>query len=52
MQLSSSPNKETVTITGIDKFGFLRVVNENGEPLTLHPDGNTLDIMKGLIAAK
>lgn len=40
-------------ITGIDEFGYLRVRdNHRGESLTLQPDGNTFDIMKGLIRMK
>ena len=41
------------TIVGIDEFGFLRARrHDNGDVLSLHPDGNSFDIMKGLIAPK
>ena len=49
----SSHNDEEVTILGIDDYGYLRVrTNKTRELLSLHPDGNTFDIMKGLIATK
>ena len=37
---------------GIDEFGYLRVKCTSGEELSLQPDGNSFDIMKGLIAMK
>ena len=52
VELSGSPDNKPVIITGIDEFGYLRVRDEEGKSLTLHPDGNTFDIMKGLIAMK
>ena len=49
----SSHNDEEVTILGIDDYGYLRVrTNKTRELLSLQPDGNTFDIMKGLIATK
>ena len=52
MRLASQGNEE-VTILGIDSYGYLRVkTNESKEVLSLQPDGNTFDIMKGLIATK
>ncbi len=41
-----------VTITGIDDFGFLAVRDESGRRRTVHPDGNTFDMMKNLILPK
>ena len=43
---------EPVTITGIDEYGYLRVRTTTGDTLTVQPDGNTFDIMKGLIRMK
>ena len=44
---------EEVTILGIDSYGYLRVeLKKSREVLSLQPDGNTFDIMKGLIATK
>ena len=52
VRLASRDNEE-VTILGIDDYGYLRVrTNKTKELLSLHPDGNTFDLMKGLIATK
>ena len=49
----ASRGEEEVTILGIDDYGYLRVrTNKTQELLSLQPDGNTFDIMKGLIATK
>ncbi|KAL5479962.1 hypothetical protein EMCRGX_G023568 [Ephydatia muelleri] len=51
VRLISQGNRE-VKIVGIDEYGYLKVVTKEGETLMLQPDGNTFDIMKGLIAIK
>ena len=52
MRLASQGNQE-VTILGIDDYGYLRVETKGSkEVVSLQPDGNTFDIMKGLIATK
>ena len=43
---------ETVTITGIDEFGSLRVQNEEGHHITVRSDRNTFDIVKGQITKR
>ena len=48
VRLASREN-EVVTIEGIDEYGYLRVKCANGQELSLQPDGNSFDIMKGLI---
>ena len=49
----ASQDDEEVTILGIDSYGYLRVESKKSrEVLSLQPDGNTFDIMKGLIASK
>ncbi|XP_044762850.1 biotin--protein ligase [Coccinella septempunctata] len=40
------------TIVGIDDFGFLKVRRETGEICVVQPDGNTFDMIKGLIVPK
>jgi len=40
------------TIIGIDDYGYLRVQSSDHKITTLHPDGNSFDIMKGLIKQK
>ena len=39
-------------IVGIDEFGFLRVKCDNGATFTVHPDGNSFDMLNGLISPK
>ena len=51
VRLTSQGNKE-VKIVGIDDYGYLKVITKEGEMQTLQPDGNTFDIMKGLIMIK
>ena len=48
----ASRGHEEVVIVGIDEYGYLRVQCKNRQELSLQPDGNTFDIMKGLIAMK
>lgn len=39
-------------IVGIDEFGFLKVQSPDGDVSTIHPDGNTFDMLQGLISRK
>lgn len=50
VELAGQP--DPVTITGIDEYGYLRVRTVSSDVLTVQPDGNTFDIMKGLIKIK
>lgn len=50
--LDSSGTVRQVTILGIDEFGFLKVREASGKVFTVHPDGNSFDMMEGLIAPK
>ena len=52
VQLSGYPGIDSAIITGINEYGYLRVCTSNGDILFLQPDGNTFDIMKGLICMK
>ena len=47
-----SEGKVDMEIRGLDDFGFLQVLNKKGEQLSLHPDGNSFDIMHNLITTK
>ncbi|KAF7989764.1 hypothetical protein HCN44_008438 [Aphidius gifuensis] len=47
--VSKNGDIENVKIRGIDDFGFLQVEKNNGTIMTVHPDGNSFDIIKGLI---
>jgi len=42
----------SVVVKGITKSGFLEAEDENGEMLELLPDGNSIDMMQGLISRK
>lgn len=48
------PNKTSfqATVIGLDDNGFLRVRSEDGEILDVRPDGNSFDMLAGLIAPK
>lgn len=39
-------------IIGIDDYGYLRVQYDDHKVATLHPDGNSFDLMQGLITLK
>jgi biotin---protein ligase len=39
-------------VVGIDRFGFLRVRKECGMEVTVHPDGNSFDMIQGLVVPK
>ena len=52
IQISGHAEINEATITGIDEYGYLRVRTKDGESLSLQPDGNTFDIMRGLIRMK
>ena len=43
---------EVVSITGIDKHGYLVVQEGSGGSMQLQPDGNSFDLMRGLIKTK
>lgn len=45
-------HKKLATIIGIDDYGYLLVKQPDQEPESVHPDGNTFDILRGLISAK
>lgn len=45
-------SSQEVTIIGIDEYGFLLVKGKRGKAFTVHPDGNSFDILNGLIAPK
>lgn len=49
--LSADASSESGVIKGVDSAGWLLVSTARGE-LQLTPDGNTFDIMSGLIAPK
>ncbi|XP_058791298.1 biotin--protein ligase isoform X2 [Phymastichus coffea] len=50
--IQSDGSSQQVKIIGIDNFGFLEVKGKRGNVFSVHPDGNSFDILKGLIAPK
>lgn len=41
------------TVAGIDEYGYLKVAMEgDGSELSVHPDGNSFDMLRGLILPK
>lgn len=44
--------KEVVVILGLDDHGYLQVENSSGNIISLHSDGNSLDMMRNLIILK
>lgn len=43
--------RENVTILGIDEYGYLLVQGKKGM-FSVHSDGNSFDVLKGLIVPK
>lgn len=50
--IDADGHKKLATIIGIDDYGYLLVKQPDQEPESVHPDGNTFDILRGLISAK
>ncbi|XP_035300176.1 biotin--protein ligase isoform X4 [Cricetulus griseus] len=47
-----SPEGPQVSIVGLDDAGFLQVHHMGGEVVTVHPDGNSFDMLRNLILPK
>lgn len=50
--VSEKGEAQQAKIIGIDDFGFLNVRSEEGFIFSVRPDGNTFDMLNGLIAPK
>lgn len=50
--IDSKGRKKLATIIGVDDFGYLLVQQPGHAPESVHPDGNSFDILRGLISAK
>ncbi|XP_063990919.1 biotin--protein ligase isoform X1 [Diachasmimorpha longicaudata] len=48
--ISADDTKQEVKIIGIDNFGFLECEDKKGKIFTVQPDGNSFDMLAGLIA--
>ena len=44
--------RSNAKITGIDNYGYLEAQLESGGIITLQPDGNSFNMMEGLIYTK
>ncbi|XP_054569507.1 biotin--protein ligase isoform X2 [Eptesicus fuscus] len=51
VRLGSAEGPE-VWIVGLDDSGFLQVHQEGGQVVTVHPDGNSFDMLRNLIVPK
>lgn len=49
---TSTGDSKKVKVLGIDQYGFLEVLSSNGEKSSVQADGNSFDMLKGLIAPK
>lgn len=49
---SKGGEKKRVMVAGIDDFGFLKVRSDDGAIISVQPDGNTFDMLEGLISPK
>ncbi|XP_073839153.1 holocarboxylase synthetase-like protein isoform X2 [Musca autumnalis] len=45
-------SKKEAKVAGIDEYGYLEVMLANGTKEVVHPDGNSFDMLKGLIVPK
>lgn len=49
---ASTGGNKPVVICGIDEYGYLRVREQTGREFSVQPDGNSFDMMEGLITPK
>ena len=50
--IDTNGKQKTSQIIGIDEDGYLLVQKSGEKPETVHPDGNSFDMLKGLIIPK
>lgn len=51
--LSKTGQEKSAKILGIDDFGFLKIQLEDSKSIeSLQPDGNSFDMLRGLIIQK
>lgn len=49
---SEHRHTQAAEVVGIDTYGFLQARLPSGETITLQPDGNSFDMMEGLVYSK
>jgi biotin--protein ligase len=50
--MSSSGQEKSAKILGIDEYGFLKIRLDNNVIESVQPDGNSFDMLRGLIIPK
>lgn len=50
--LDANGHSKVAKILGIDEYGYLQVQKGKQKPETVHPDGNSFDMLQGLITPK
>ena len=50
--MTTTGDEKWVKITGIDEYGYLLVQESGKVPESVHPDGNSFDMLRGLISPK
>ena len=50
--MEEAEEKVNVKVVGIDEFGYLKVIDDNKQEFTVFDDGNSFDMMEGLIRPK
>lgn len=50
--IDAENNPKMAKIIGIDEYGYLLVQQNGKEPETVQPDGNSFDMLRGLISSK
>uniref|UniRef100_A0A0P4VYC8 BPL/LPL catalytic domain-containing protein n=1 Tax=Scylla olivacea TaxID=85551 RepID=A0A0P4VYC8_SCYOL len=49
---SEHRHTQSAEVVGVDSYGFLQARLPSGETITLQPDGNSFDMMEGLVYSK
>lgn len=49
---SEHRHTQSAVVIGIDSYGFLQARLASGETITLQPDGNSFNMMEGLVYSK
>lgn len=49
---SEHRHTQSAEVVGVDSYGFLQARLSSGETITLQPDGNSFDMMEGLVYSK
>lgn len=52
VEIKNGEGMEEAVIRGLDSSGFLKARLKSGEIVLLQPDGNSFDMLKGLITVK